>query len=69
MQIQDLTTDEFKALVKEAFSEVLEEFFDDPDEGKELQEDVKRRLIEYRKEKETGIQGIPAEEVAKRFGL
>lgn len=69
MQVKDLTTSEFKTLIKEAFVEALQEFLDDPDAGREVREDVKQRLIESRNQRKAGVRGIPAEEVAKRFGL
>ncbi|MGV0028314.1 hypothetical protein [Phormidesmis priestleyi] len=69
MQVKDLTTDELKALIRETVAEILEEFLEDPDEGKEIRPEVKQQLLESRKRRESGERGIPAEEVAKRFGL
>jgi hypothetical protein len=69
MQVKDMTTDELKALIRHTVEQTLEEFFGDPDEGKEIKEEVKPRLIESRKRREAGVRGIPAEEVAKKLGL
>lgn len=69
MQVKDLTTEELKALIRETVLETLEEFLDDPDEGKEIRPEVKQQLFESMKRTQTGQRGVPAEEVAKRFGL
>lgn len=69
MQIKDMTTIELKALIRETVTETLEELLGDPDEGKEVKEDVKQRLIMLRKRRESGVGGVPAEEVLKKLGL
>ncbi len=69
MQVKDLTTEELKALIRETVLETLEEFLDDPDEGKEIHPEIKQQLIESMRRTQAGERGIPAEEVAKRFGL
>lgn len=69
MQIKDLTTDELITLIREAVAEAIEELLPDPDEGKDLKEEVKQQLLEIRKRRETGVRGIPAEEVARKLGL
>lgn len=69
MQVKDLTTDELKALIRETIGEILEEYIEDPDEGKEIRPEIKQQLLESRKRRANGEQGIPAEEVAQRFGL
>ena len=69
MQGKDLTTEELKALIRETVLETLEEFLDDPDEGKEIRPEIKQQLIESMQRTQSGERGIPTEEVAKRFGL
>lgn len=69
MQIKGITADELKALIRHTVEETLEDFFGDPDEGKEIKEEVKQRLLESRKRREAGVRGIPAEEVTKKLGL
>ncbi|KAM3100236.1 hypothetical protein ACKFKG_01645 [Phormidesmis sp. 146-35] len=69
MQVKDLTTDELKALIRETVVEVLEEFLDDPDEGREIRPEVKQQLIESLKRTQAGERGIPMSEVAKKLGL
>jgi hypothetical protein len=69
MQVKDLTTEELKALIRETVMETLEDLLDDPDEGKEIRPEIKQQLLESRQRRTAGERGIPAEEVAKRFGL
>lgn len=69
MQVKDLTTEELRALIRETVLETLEEFLDDPDEGKEIRPEIKQQLIESMQRTQAGERGIPAEEVAKRLGL
>lgn len=69
MQVKDLTTEELKALIRETVMETLEDLLDDPDEGKEIRPEIKQQLLESRQRRAAGERGIPAEEVAKRFGL
>ncbi len=69
MQVKDLTTEELKALIRETVMETLGDLLDDPDEGKEIRPEIKQQLLESRQRRTAGERGIPAEEVAKRFGL
>lgn len=65
MKVADFTPEELKALIRESVEEVLEEHFGDPDAGLELRDDLAARLAALESEEPS----IPAEEVAKRFGL
>jgi hexokinase len=69
MQIKNMTLDELKALIRETVEETLEDFFCDPDEGKEVREEVKQQLLKSLKQTEAGERGIPTEEVYKKLGL
>ena len=69
MQISDMTVDEFKALIRETVQETLEEFFVDPDEGLEVREEVKQKLVKSLHRIQAGERGISAEEAYKRLGL
>ncbi len=77
MQISDLTTDELKQLIRETVLEVLEDYLPsqadtskqpDPDAGLEIRAEVKQQLLTSRQRRATGEPGIPAAEVAQRFG-
>lgn len=69
MQVKDLTTEELKALIRETVLETLEDFLEDPDEGKEIRPEVKQQLIESMRRTQAGERGVPLEEVVKRFDL
>jgi hypothetical protein len=69
MQVKDLTTEELKALIRETVLETLEEVLEDTDIGKPLHPELKQQLLESRQRRASGQRGIPAEEVAKQFGL
>jgi len=69
MKVKDLSREELKALIQEAVKEALFELLGDPDQGLELQEEVKERLKRSLERIQQGERGIPAEEVAKRAGL
>ncbi len=69
MQVKDLTIDELKILIRETVRESLEEFLSDPDEGKMVKEEIIEELLEIQKRRETGVRGIPAQEVMQRLGL
>jgi rRNA-processing protein FCF1 len=69
MQVKDLTTEELKALIRETVMETLEDLLDDPDEGKEIRPEIKQQLLESLQRTRSGERGIPAEEVARKFGL
>jgi len=69
MQVKDMTVEELKRLIRYQVEEVLEEWLGDPDEGKEVKEEVKQQLIEMRRRREAGSRGIPAEEVYKKLGI
>ncbi len=69
MLIKDMTAEQLKVLIRETVEEVLEEFLPDPDEGKEVREEVKQQLLESMRRTKSGERGIPAEEVAKKLGL
>lgn len=69
MQVKDLTIDELKTLIRETVIEALEALLPDPDEGAIVREDFKQELLEIRKRRETGVRGIPAEEVMQKLGI
>jgi hypothetical protein len=69
MQIKEITTDEFKALIRDTISETLQELLGDPDCRKEPKQEIKQRLSQSLKQTEAGDRGISPEEVAKKMGL
>ena len=69
MQVKDLSIEEFKSLIRETVTETLETLLNDPDEGKTLKLEVVEELRESLERTQSGERGIPAEEVARKFGL
>lgn len=69
MKVNELTMEQLKALVEEMIEAKLEEYLGDPDEGLELREEVKARLMDSLAAVERGEKGIPLEQVVKKLGL
>ena len=67
--VADLTIDEFKKLIREVAIQTLSEMVGDPDEGLELNDELKLELQRSLATVETGGKTIPAHEVAARLGL
>lgn len=65
MKIADLTTEEFKSIIREVMEEKFKEFLVDPDYGLELREEIEKRLSDSL----TSKKRISLEEVKKRLGL
>ena len=68
-KVSDLTTDELRAIIREAVIETLHDFVEDPDGGLELREDFALKLEASIKAVEDGQPTIPAEEIARKYGL
>ena len=70
-KVSDLTTDELRAIIREAVLETLYEYdvVDDPDEGLELREEVAAEMEASIKAVEAGQPTIPAKEFARKHGL
>ena len=64
MQIKELTTEQFRLLVREVVIEVLEEYID-LDEGKKLKTSVVERLLRQQQQPT----GIPAAQSMQSLGL
>ncbi|MEA5479171.1 hypothetical protein VB774_16235 [Pseudanabaena galeata UHCC 0370] len=64
MQIKELTTEQFRLLVREVVIEVLEEYID-LDEGKKLKTAVVERLL--RQQQQPNV--IPAAQAMQSLGL
>ena len=64
-----MTVEEFREVVGEAVERKLTEMLSDPDNGRILRATVAQRLRRSLQTTRRGEQGVPAHEVAKRFGL
>ncbi|MCL1471621.1 hypothetical protein [Argonema antarcticum] len=69
MQVKDMTVEQLTDLIRHTVEQCLDEYFGDPDEGKEIKEEVKQQLIEQMQRRKSGERGIPAEEVYQKLGL
>jgi hypothetical protein len=67
MQVKDLTTEEFKLLIRETVLEVLGEAFEDPDAGLQIRPEIEQQILAMQKRRESGQRGITAAEVAARY--
>ncbi|WP_071190382.1 hypothetical protein [Trichormus sp. NMC-1] len=69
MQVNNLTIDELKALIRETVRETIEELLIDPDTNQSIKENFKQELLTIKKRRETGVRGISTAEVMQRLGL
>ncbi|NJN92923.1 MAG: hypothetical protein HC875_01945 [Anaerolineales bacterium] len=67
--VADLTVDELKNLIREVVSQTILEIFGDPDEGLELQDEIKDRLHRSLAATQTGAKLTSAQDVAAKLGL
>lgn len=68
-KVSALTVEELKEVIGEVVEDKLIELTVDPDRGKRLREEVKKRLIQSVAAERRGEKGIPVEEVARRLRL
>ena len=68
-KVAELTVDELTQVVQAAVEQKLMEMLGDPDERLELREEIKARLQRSLEAEQSGVQGIPAQEVAAQLDL
>ena len=64
-----MTAEELRDVVEEAVERKLTEMLTDPDRGRTLRANVAQRLRRSVQAARRGERGVPAREVAKKFGL
>ena len=64
-----MTVEEFREVVEEAVERKLTEMLSDPDKGRILRARVAQRLRRSLQTTRRGERGVPAHDVAERFGL
>jgi hypothetical protein len=69
MQIKEMTAEQLQNLIRTTVDEMLDEYFGDPDEDKEIKESFKQSLLEIRRKRQEGRPTIPLAEVYKRYGI
>ncbi len=66
-KISEMTAEELTALIESLIDRKLAEWLGDPDEGLELREEIRQRIIHQRQEHAIGRRGKPLTEIAARF--
>ncbi len=66
--VNRMTVDELKQVVETAVEDKLYEMIGDPDQGLELRQETKRRLLRTLRNEKRGKPSIPAHKVAKQLG-
>ncbi|MFN5872425.1 MAG: hypothetical protein ACK44G_07785 [Aphanizomenon sp.] len=69
MQVNNLTIDQLKVLIRETVRETIEELLTDPETNQTIKENFKQGLLTIKKRRETGVRGISTAEVMQRLGL
>ena len=70
MQVKDLTTEEFKTLIRETVLEVLADSLDDPDIGLKLRPEIEQQLLAAQNRHAAGQHTeTSAADVAARYGM
>lgn len=67
--VSQMTKEEFRLMIDEALEQKLIELFGDPDEGLELRDEIKQRLLQQKAAVERGERGRPLADVAQELGL
>jgi hypothetical protein len=67
--VSQMTKDELRMLIDEALEQKFIELFGDPDEGLELSDNLKKRLLQQRTAVEKGERGKPLADVVRELGL
>jgi len=69
MKVAQMTTDELRELIGAVLEKKLRELLEDPDEGLQIREKLRRRLVRQRKAVAAGERGDRLEDVVARLGL
>lgn len=64
-KIADMTSEDLRLLIETLIDRKLEEWFGDPDTGRELRDELRERIILQRKEFAAGKKGRSLQEVAQ----
>lgn len=67
--VAEMTTRELRDMVGNLIEEKLIEMFGDPDQGLELQDSLRERLLRQKRETAAGERGEDFNDVARRLGL
>jgi len=67
--MSEMTRDELREMLETLIEQKLIEMLGDPDEGLELREEIRERLLRQKKGVASGKRGEGLEDVAKRLDL
>ena len=67
--VAEMTPSELMMMIEHVVEQKFLELVGDPDEGLELREEVKQRLLEQQARMDAGERGVPFEEVKRQLGL
>jgi hypothetical protein len=67
--VAQMSRDELREMIEVALEQKLLELLGDPDEGLEIRESVRERLLHQQKEVAAGERGEPFEDVVRQLGL
>jgi hypothetical protein len=67
--VAQMSKDELREMIEVAVEQKLLELLGDPDEGLDIRESVRERLLRQKKAVAAGERGKPFEDVVRRLGL
>ena len=67
--VAEMTTRELRDMVGDLIEEKLVELFGDPDQGLELRDSLRERLLQQKRDVAAGERGEDFNDVARRLGL
>ena len=69
VSVAQMSRDELREMIEVTLEQKLLELLGDPDEGLEIRESVRERLLRQQKAVAAGERGEPLEDVVRRLGL
>ena len=69
VSVAQMSRDELRKMIEVTLEQKLLELLGDPDEGLEIRESVRERLLRQQKAVAAGERGEPFEDVIRRLGL
>jgi len=69
ISVAQMSKDELREMIEVTLEQKLLELLGDPDEGLEIRESVRERLLRQQKAVAAGERGEPFEDVIRRLGL
>jgi DNA-binding GntR family transcriptional regulator len=69
ISVAQMSRDELREMIEVTLEQKLLELLGDPDEGLEIRESVRERLLRQQKAVAAGERGEPFEDVVRRLGL